>query len=167
LDNLAIRIVDDTGRAVPNGETGEIQVRGPSVCSGYLDDAEATRLKFDDGWLKTGDLASLDADGYIWIKGRTSEFIKIRGVRVGFAEIEAKIMAILGVCECAAAGVEHPEAGEALALFIVGEERTDHLIERVRKALPPQWTCISTKVVAELPRTANGKVARSQLQALL
>ena len=167
LDNLAIRIVDDTGRAVPNGETGEIQVRGPSVCSGYLDDAEATRLKFDDGWLKTGDLASLDADGYIWIKGRTSEFIKIRGVRVGFAEIEAKIMAILGVCECAAAGVEHPEAGEALALFIVGEERTDHLIERVRKALPPQWTCISTKVVAELPRTANGKVARAQLQALL
>ena len=75
--------------------------------------------------------------------------------------------AIPGVHECAAAGVQHPEAGEALALFVVGQNGACGLAETVRKALPPKWTCASVKVVAELPRTANGKIARSQLQALV
>ena len=167
LDNLTIRIVGDKGQELPDGQTGEIQVRGPSVCGGYLDDPEATQRIFDHGWLKTGDLGSRDEQGYLWINGRTGEFIKIRGVRVSFAEVEAKVASIPGVYECAAAGVQHPEAGEALALFIVGDNRAHALVERVRHALPPQWTCNSVKVVAELPRTANGKIARSQLQTLV
>ena len=167
LDNLTVRIVDDKGQELPNGQTGEIQVRGPSVCEGYLDDPEATQCKFDHGWLKTGDLGSRDAEGCLWISGRAGEFIKIRGFRVSFAEVEAKVAAIPGVYECAAAGVHHPEAGEALALFIVGDNGAQALVERVRRALPPQWTCNSVKLVAELPRTANGKIARSQLQTLV
>jgi acyl-CoA synthetase (AMP-forming)/AMP-acid ligase II len=166
LDNLTVRIVDDKGEELPNGQTGEIQVRGPSVCSGYLDDPEATQQKFDYGWLNTGDLGSRDEEGYLWISGRASEFVKIRGVRVSFAEVEAKMAAIPGVYECAAAGVQHPEAGEALALFVVGENGADALVETVRRALPPQWTCNSVKVVTELPRTANGKIARSQLHSM-
>ena len=167
LDNLSVRIVDDDGLELPNGRTGEIQVRGPSICAGYLDDPDATERKFDHGWLKTGDLGSRDDEGYLWIKGRTSEFIKIRGFRVGLAEIEATVAAIPGVHECAAAGVQHPEAGEALAVFVVGQNGACGLAETVRKALPPNWTCASVTVVAELPRTANGKIARSQLQALV
>lgn len=166
LDNLTVRIADDQGQELPNGQTGEIQVRGPSVCGGYLDDPEATRGKFEHGWLKTGDLGSRDEEGYLWIKGRAGEFIKIRGVRVSFGEVEAKVAAIPGVYECAAAGVHDPEAGEALALFIVGENGTQALAERVRYALPPHWTCNSVQVVTELPRTANGKIARSELQRL-
>jgi acyl-CoA synthetase (AMP-forming)/AMP-acid ligase II len=166
LDNLTVRIVDDTGQELPDGETGEIQVRGPSVCEGYLDDPEATQRKFDHGWLKTGDLAARDDEGYLWIKGRTGEFVKIRGVRVSFAEVEARVAAIPGVHECAAAGVDHPEAGEALALFIVADNGTQALVERVRHALPPQWTCNSVQVVAELPKTTNGKIARSQLRSI-
>lgn len=171
LDNLTVRIIDDQGREVPSGHMGEIQVRGPSVCAGYLDEPEATGRKFDHGWLKTGDLGSRDEDGYLWIKGRSSDFIKIRGYRVSLAEVEAKVAAVPGVCECAAAGVQHPEAGEAIALFIVEESvegngegaGSQTLVERVRHALPVQWTCTSIKVVAELPKTANGKIARSQL----
>jgi len=170
LDNVRVRIVDDKAQEAQNGQSGEIQVRGPSVCEGYLDDPEATRSKFDGGWLRTGDLGSLDEDGYLWIRGRTGEFLKIRGLRVSLAEVEAKVAAIPGVYECAAAGVKHPEAGEALALFIVEDEVQDNgahaLVERVRHALPPQWTCSSVKVVAELPKTANGKIARSQLLTL-
>jgi len=166
LDNLTVRIADDTGRELPDGETGEIQVRGPSVCEGYLDDPEATQRKFDHGWLKTGDLAARDDEGYLWIKGRTGEFIKIRGVRVSFAEVEAKVASIPGVHECAAVVVHHPEAGEALALFVVADNGTQALVERVRHALPPQWTCNSVKVVAELPKTPNGKIARSQLNSM-
>lgn len=170
LDNLKVRIVDDRGQAVAAGETGEIQVCGPSVCGGYLDDEEASQRKFDRGWLRTGDLGAVDEDGYIWIKGRTGEFIKIRGVRIGLSEVEAKVAAIPGVSECAAIGVPHPEAGEALALFVVGDGSDDNgaldLVERVRQAIPPQWTCTSIKVVDELPRTANGKIARAQLQTI-
>ncbi len=170
LDNLTVRISDDQGQEVPKGQIGEIRVSGPSVCGGYLDEPEATKQKFSNGWLKTGDLGSLDEDGYLWIKGRTSDFVKIRGYRVGLAEVEAKVEAVPGVCECAATGVHHPEAGEALALFVVEDEtnRSSNgsvpLADRVRQALPAQWTCSSVKVVSELPRTANGKIARSQLQ---
>jgi acyl-CoA synthetase (AMP-forming)/AMP-acid ligase II len=164
LDNLVVRIVDDEGRELPKGQTGEIQVRGPSVCSGYLDDREATERKFGNGWLKTGDFACRDDEGYLWIKGRTGEFIKMRGLRVSFAEVESKVAAIPGVYECAATAVQHPEAGEALALFIVADNGVNGLVESVRHSLPPQWTCASVNVVAELPKTASGKIARFQLQ---
>src|SRR5207247_1510728 len=93
LDNLLIRIVDEMGLEVLTGQTGEIQVRGPSVCSGYLDDAEATQRKFDGGWLKTGDFGCRDDEGYLWIQGRTGEFIQIRGVRVSLGDVEALLAA--------------------------------------------------------------------------
>ncbi len=177
LDNLIVRIVDEQGQQVAQGQTGEIQVNGPSVCAGYLDDPDGSRGKFDQGWLRTGDLGCVDEDGYLWIKGRTSDFIKIRGYRVSLTEVETKVGEIAGVRECAAAGVPHPEAGEALALFIVKEDAGDDgasaliesdlvepaLIEKVRQALPAHWTCSLVRVVAELPRTANGKIARSEL----
>jgi len=166
MDNLMIRIVDDDGRELPAGQTGEIQVRGPSVCSGYFDDPKATERKFGDGWLKTGDFACRDDEGYLWIKGRTSEFIKIRGVRVSFGEVETKVAAVPGVYECAATATQHPEAGEALALFIVSDDGASTVAERVRRALPPQWTCVSVRVVPQLPKTENGKIARSQLRTM-
>ena len=172
LDNLQVRIADEQGREMSAGEVGEIHVRGPSVCAGYLDDPESTARKFDGGWLKTGDFASRDCDGYLWIKGRTGEFIKIRGVRVSVGEVEARVGAMAGVSECAAVGVKHPEAGEALALLVVAEKVVQqdsgtNLGERVRQALPPHWTCVSVKLVTELPRTSNGKIARLELPALL
>lgn len=171
LDNLELRIADEQGREQPDGEVGEIQVRGPSVCAGYLDDPEATTRKFGGGWLRTGDFGSRDKQGYLWIKGRSDDFIKIRGVRVSVGEVETKVAALAGVSECAAVGVKHPEAGEALALLVVAEKAglsgNGNLGERVRHALPPHWTCVSVKLVAELPRTSNGKIARSELPALL
>jgi acyl-CoA synthetase (AMP-forming)/AMP-acid ligase II len=171
LDNLEVRIASEKGAEMPAGEVGEIQVRGPSVCLGYLDDPEATERKFGGGWLKTGDFASRDADGFLWIKGRTDDFLKIRGVRVSLGEVESKVASVAGVSECAAVGVRHPEAGEALALLVVADEgKSDgsfDLAERVRRALPAHWTCQSVKVVSQLPRTANGKVARAQLAAMI
>lgn len=171
LDNLQVRIADEQGRELPDGEVGEIQVHGLSVCAGYLDDAQATARKFGGGWLKTGDFASRDKHGYLWIKGRTDEFIKIRGVRVSVGEVECKVAALAGVSECAAVGVKHPEAGEALALLVVAEKTAQsengNFGERVRRSLPPHWTCVSVKLVTELPRTSNGKIARSELPALL
>lgn len=168
LESLTVRIINDRGEEAATGHSGEIRVAGPSICGGYFDDPEATRYKFVDGWLRTGDLGSLDEDGYLWIQGRASDFIKVRGYRVSLTEVEAKVAAVPGVCQCAAAGVRHPEAGEAIALFVVGEDGSDNgsqsLLENVRRALPSQWTCASVKLVQEIPRTPNGKIARSKLQ---
>jgi len=169
LDNLEIRIVDELGNEVDQGQLGEIQVRGPSVCSGYFDDVETSKHKFVNGWLKTGDSGSLDEDGFLWIHGRSDDFLKIRGVRVSLGEVEARVAAIAGVSECAAVGVKHPEEGEALALLVVADDAAAScdLPEAVRWTLPPWWTCVSVKLVPQLPRTANGKIARSQLPLLV
>ncbi len=167
LDNLEVRIVDDEGRELPDGQAGETQVRGPSVCTGYFEDPEATARKFADGWLKTGDFSCRDREGYLWIKGRTDEFVKMRGIRVSFAEVEAKVAATPGVEECAAAAVQHPEAGEAVVLFVVTAGGENGVVENIRRTLPAQWTCASIRVVAELPKTANGKIARAKLRTMV
>ncbi|MGA7128736.1 MAG: AMP-binding protein [Chthoniobacterales bacterium] len=166
LDNLVVRVVDEEGRELQNGQSGELWVKGPSICDGYLEDAEETARKFCDGWLKTGDLGALDQDGFLWIKSRKGDFMKIRGVRVSFAEVEAKVAATPGVYECAAASIPHPEAGEALALFIVPEHGAIDLPERIRRAIPPQWTCGPVNLVSDLPKTSNGKIARYLLKTL-
>jgi acyl-coenzyme A synthetase/AMP-(fatty) acid ligase len=167
LDNLVLRVADEGGQEVPNGQTGEFWVKGPSICNGYFDDPEETARKFHGDWLKTGDIGTVDQDGFLWITGRKGDFMKIRGVRVSFAEVEAKVAATPGVYECAAVSTPHPEAGEALALFVVAENGASELPDRIRRTIPPQWTCSLVKLVAELPKTSNGKIARYQLKAMV
>ena len=164
LDNLTVRIVDEDGRDLPAGEVGEILVEGPSISSGYLNDSEESGRVFTDGWLRTGDLAHLDKEGYIWIHGRKTAFLKIRGVRVSFTEVEATVAAMPGVYECAAVGVPHEEAGEALALYVVPEQGAQNIMEQVRKSLPVHWTCESIKIVSEIPKTSHGKISLSSLR---
>jgi acyl-CoA synthetase (AMP-forming)/AMP-acid ligase II len=166
LDNLVIQIRDDNGQVLPTGQTGEIWAQGPSICRGYLDDNVESARKFVDGWLRTEDVGSLDEEGYIWIKGRKGDFLKMRGVRVSYSEVEAKVSHIPGVFECAAGSVPHIEAGEALAIYIVPEAGAEDVCELVRRSLPPHWTCESVKLVKEIPKTSNGKIARPQLRSI-
>jgi long-chain acyl-CoA synthetase len=166
LDNLIVSIVDENGDAAREGEVGELLVKGPSICSGYLNDDEETRRVFCGGWLRTGDLARQDEEGYLWIEGRKGTFLKIRGTRVSVAEVETKVSAIPGVYECGACAVDHPEAGEALVLFIVLDQGTRIEIEALRRCLPAHWTVDSIRLIPELPKTTAGKVARSALSAL-
>jgi acyl-coenzyme A synthetase/AMP-(fatty) acid ligase len=84
-------------------------------------------------------------------------------MRVSFPEIEARVLAIPGVYECAARATEHPEAGEALVLFIVPDEGTRIEMEEVRRHLPAHWAIDSIRLVSELPKTSTGKVALSLL----
>lgn len=163
LDNVRIRVVAAGGRDAEPGESGVIWAAGKSICRGYLDDPEASAEKFRGGWLVTGDLGYRDEDGFLWILGRTGEFIKMRGVRVSFAEIEARVAALPGVHECAATAVPHAEAGEALALYIVAAGGSQSIVRTIRRCLPPQWICDSVNLVTTLPKTAHGKLARRLL----
>jgi len=163
LDNLTVRIVDEEGNDLHAGQVGELLVKGPSICSGYLNDPEETRDIFWDGWLRTRDLAHQDEEGYLWIEGRKGVFLKMRGIRVSLAEVTARVTAIPGVYECAARAVDHPEAGEALVLFIVPDQGASIAVDEVRRHLPYHWTLDSICLVSELPKTANGKIAVSAL----
>jgi len=163
LDNLTIRIVDEEGNDLPAGQVGELLASGPSICSGYLNDPEESRRVFCNGWLRTRDLAHRDEEGYLWIDGRKGAFLKMRGIRVSLAEVAAKVTAIPGVYECAARAVDHPEAGEALVLFIVPDHGTTVVMEEVRRHLPAHWALDSIRVVAELPKTSSGKISASAL----
>lgn len=166
LHNLAVSVVDEEGNAVPNGGTGELLVKGPSICSGYWNDPEESARVFCDGWLRTGDMARQDEDGYLWIEGRKSAFVKIRGTRVSLAEIEGTVASIPGVCECGAASVAHPESGEALVLFVVADRDARIDAQDIRRRIPPHWTVDSIRMIAELPKTSSGKLARPALSVL-
>jgi len=163
LDNLVARIVDEEGKDLPAGQIGELLVRGPSICSGYLNDPDETRRILSNGWLRTGDLARQDAEGYLWIEGRKGAFLKMRGIRVSLPEVEAKATAIPGVYECVARAVSHPEAGEALVLFVVPDPGATIGVEEVRRHLPAHWAIDSIRLVSELPKTSVGKIALSSL----
>jgi acyl-CoA synthetase (AMP-forming)/AMP-acid ligase II len=166
LDNLSVSIVDEQENAVPTGQIGQLLVTGPSICSGYFNDQEETRRIFRGGWLRTGDLARRDEDGFLWIEGRTGAFLKIRGTRVSLAEVEARVTTIPGVYECGACAVEHAEAGEALVLLIVLDQGARVTTEEIRHRLPANWTLDSIRIVSELPKTSTGKIARSAIAAL-
>ena len=163
LENLTIRIVDVDGSELPSGHVGELLVKGPSVCSGYLNDLEETDRVFSGGWLRTRDLARRDHEGYLWIEGRKGAFLKTRGVRVSFKEVEARLLQLRGVYECAARAIDHPEAGEALVLFIVPDQITKISEEEIRRHLPAHWAIDSIRFVSELPKTSAGKIALSSL----
>jgi acyl-coenzyme A synthetase/AMP-(fatty) acid ligase len=122
-----------------------------------------TERVFQNGWLRTGDLARQDEEGYLWIEGRQESFLKMRGRRVSFAEVEATVAAMKGVYECATRAVEHAEAGEALQLFIVSQQGASLGVEEVRRHLPPHWALDSVHLVSELPKTPAGKIALAAL----
>ena len=163
LDNLVVSIVDDNGNELPTGRVGELRVKGPSICSGYWNDREATRRIYSEGWLRTGDLARRDEEGYLWVEGRKAAFLKMRGIRVSFAEVEERVTAIPGVSECAVRAVDHKEAGEALILYVVPDEGAKIAEEEVRRRLPAHWSVDSIRLVSELPKTSAGKIALSSL----
>jgi len=166
LDNLTFSIVDEQGIELPAGQVGELWVKGPSICAGYLNDPEETGRVFSNGWLRTRDLARRDEEGYLWIEGRKGAFLKMRGIRVSFAEVEERVAAIPGVYECAALATEHAEAGEALVLFIVPDQGARIEVDDVRRHLPAHWALDSIRPIAELPKTFAGKIARSSLSVL-
>ena len=166
LPGVSLRIADPASGAVAApGETGVIEITGPNVFKGYWNNPEKTAAEFrPDGWFITGDLATLDARGYVRIVGRAKDLIISGGLNVYPKEIEAEIDALPGVAESAVFGLPHPDFGEAVAAAIVGagEAGAIHaaLAQRLAKFKLPK----SIYFVAELPRNSMGKVQKSVLR---
>jgi fatty-acyl-CoA synthase len=162
------RLEDETGRPVPDGEVGELLLRGPHVCLGYWNDPKATAAALDDrGFFHTGDLAKRDADGFFTIAGRRKEMFISGGVNVYPAEVEGALLQHPHVEDAAVVGVPEPTWGEVGVAFVVGgrtppsaAELAAFLGERLAKYKVPK----DFVFLASLPRTPYGKVLKGELR---
>lgn len=162
---VSIRTVSlQDGRMLGPGEEGEIQVRSDSAMAGYLPD-QWTAEAFADGWYRTGDVGSLDADGYLRITDRAKEMIKVRGFQVAPAEIEAVLHGHPDVEDCAVYGVPADD-GEAIVAAVTtrGPVDTDALAAMVADRLASYKRPRQVVVVDEIPRLPSGKVLRRVLR---
>ncbi|MCD6734431.1 MAG: AMP-binding protein [Burkholderiaceae bacterium] len=169
------RIVDAQGQPLPDGETGEILIRGPQVTRGYYRNPEATRSAFLDGWLRTGDLGRRDADGFFFVTGRIKELIIKGGENIAPREIDEVLLRHPAVADAAAVGLPDRHYGqEILACVIVREERRAHspedeqsLRDELRAFCETHLGHYKTprefRFVDELPRGPSGKVQRLKL----
>jgi acyl-CoA synthetase (AMP-forming)/AMP-acid ligase II len=158
---LAVR--DQNGQPVSPGQEGEIVAWGPNVMQGYYRNAEATAARLTDGCLKTGDLATVDADGFIYITGRQSGFIKSAGVRISPHRVEAAIAAWENVLEAAVTGVPDPLLGEAVKAVVVPRDRKmklkpEDVIDWCRRHLPEHMVPRIVEISPGLPRNSSGKI---------
>lgn len=166
LANIELRVVDEAGEVVARGVAGELLVHGPAVSAGYLGGPIATAAKFPDGWLWTGDLGHLDEQGFVYIDGRRDGFVKMRGLRVGLAEIEGGVARLELVADVAATAIADRDAGEAVLLFVVARQRSataESLLAAIRQVAPPHWAIAGVVPVDGLPQTPSGKIDRQDL----
>jgi acyl-CoA synthetase (AMP-forming)/AMP-acid ligase II len=171
LFGVEIRIVDDDGTPLPfDGiAQGEIHVRGPWIAAGYFEDDEATaRGITSDGWLRTGDIATIDADGYVTIRDRSKDVIKSGGEWISSIDLENVAVAHPAVAEAAAIGVPHPTWSERPILYVVPKhgQTVDRkgVLEFLDGKIAKWWTPDDVIIVSELPHTATGKISKRTLR---
>ncbi len=168
--NTEVRIVDPaTGEDQGVGAEGELWVRGPQVMKGYLNNPEATASTIDeDGWLHTGDIATIDSDGYVAIVDRLKELIKFKGFQVAPAELEALLLTHPSVADAAVVGVPDDEAGEIPRAFVV--IKPGHTLEPADITSFMEGHVATYKVIHDvvvidaIPKSASGKILRRLLR---
>ena len=169
LRDTQIRIVDATGRPVPAGVDGEVVVRGPQLTTGYTGRPDATRAALRRGWLRTGDVGHLDAEGYLHLTDRLTDVINSGGVNVYSAVVEQALCAHPAVDEAAVVGVPDPRWGETVHATVVlrpgAVVAADDLIAFCRERLGGVARPRSVEFRSALPRTSVGKVYKRALRA--
>lgn len=170
LPNTTCRIVDPTsGEDLPAGQEGELWIKGPQVMKGYLNNEKATRETLtDDGWLKTGDIAYIDEDGFMFIVDRLKELIKYKGFQVAPAELEATLVSMDGITDAAVIGLPDDEAGELPVAFVVASDPAPSEADiktHLAKTLSTYKQVHGVTFVDEIPKSASGKILRRVLKA--
>jgi acyl-CoA synthetase (AMP-forming)/AMP-acid ligase II len=168
---VELRLVDDSGAEVgwDGASTGEIEVRGPWIASAYY--REEAPEKFDDGWLRTGDIAHVDADGWVTITDRAKDVIKSGGEWISSVELENQLMAHPGVREAAVIARPDERWGERPLACVVLEDGVsvapEELLEHLGERIPRWWLPEEFALVAEVPKTSVGKFDKKVLRAAL
>ena len=171
VPDTMVRIIDENGAELPQGESGEIAVRGPQVMQGYWRKDEDTRAVLRNGWLLTGDIGFIDEKGYVTIVGRKKDIIYVSGFNVYPSEIEEVISKHPAVQECVVIGVKDEKSGERPFAFAVLKPESDVTPEQMKKycaefltryKIPKQVLFVSA-----LPKNMLGKVIRNEVHSLL
>ncbi len=168
ISSTEVSIRDDDGKELAIGEAGELCIRGPQVMKGYWNRPEETaKVMTPDGFLRTGDVAAIDADGFVKIVDRKKDMILVSGFNVYPNEIEDVLALHPGVLESAAVGVPDPKTGEAVKIYVVKKDpglSEDSLIEHCRANLTAYKVPRHIAFRNELPKTNVGKILRRQLR---
>ena len=168
LPGVEVRLLDDHGEEVEEGDPGEMVIRGPNVFAGYWHRPEETEAAFLDGWLRTGDIAYREEDGYLHIVDRTKDLIIVSGFNVFPKEVEEAIALHPKVTECVVLGVPDERTGEAIRALVVvrpGEVLTeDEVLDRCRDTLARFKWPREIEFVEALPKHVTGKVLRRALR---
>jgi 4-coumarate--CoA ligase len=170
VPNTQTRIVDPaSGADVGTGEEGEIWVRGPQVMKGYLNNPQATTAMVDsDGWLRTGDLGYIDADGHLYVVDRLKELIKYKGFQVPPAELEAVLLRHPDVTDAAVVGLPDDEAGEIPAGYVTLRPGSSASPDEIRQFVAGQVASYKQlrrlEVIEAIPKSASGKILRRLLR---
>ncbi len=168
---VQVRVTDDNGRDLPTGEVGEVVVKGDTVMAGYWGNEAATASAIRDGWLFTGDVGCLDADGFLTLKDRSKDLIISGGSNIYPREVEEVLLTAPEVAEVAVVGAPDPEWGEVVVAFVVpaagsavtAESLDRHCLEQIARFKRPKRYVL----VEQLPKNNYGKVLKTELRALL
>jgi len=168
---VQLRISDEHGVDLPVGEIGEVLIKGDSVMAGYWRNPDATAAAIRDGWLFTGDVGCLDADGFLTLKDRSKDLIISGGSNIYPREVEEVLLTAPGVVEAAVVGAPDPEWGEVVVAFVVAQPGASvtphsldqHCLEHIARFKRPKRYVLADS----LPKNNYGKVLKTELRSRL
>jgi long-chain acyl-CoA synthetase len=166
---VELKVVGPTGETLPAGEIGELWTRGPNNALGYWTKPDATASTFVDGWVVTGDLARIDAEGFVYIVDRAKDMLIRGGENVYCVEVESCLYAHPAVMDAAVVGIPHKVLGEEVGAIVqvkpgrevTASELRSHVAERLAAFKVPVEVVIQSE---PLPRNANGKILKRDLK---
>lgn len=169
MPGVEVKLVDEQGAEVPLGERGELLVRGFTVANGYLDEPEATASVFDGDWVRTGDIAYANAEGYFKVCDRKKDMFISGGFNVAPAEVEGVLVAWEKITTAAVIGIPDEYLGEVGAAFVIPATgvtlERDEVISYARAAMANYKVPRRVEIVQELPLNATGKILKNELRA--
>ena len=172
MSGMEMRVVDDDGAEVARDGIGELHLRGPSVMVGYYDDAQATADALHEGWLRTGDIVRVDADGFLFVYDRKKDLVNRGGFKISSVEVESVIAGHPSIREAAVVAGPHPQLGEVPIAFVVANDAANPANEEdlagfCREHLADFKAPRRFVFVPALPRNPSGKVLKRELLASL
>ncbi len=167
VPSTEIRCVDDSGNDVATDEPGELIAKGPQIMQGYWKKDQETQVAIQDGWFKTGDIASMDSDGYLTIVDRKKDMILVSGFNVYPNEVEERIAAVEGVLEVGVIGLPDEKSGEKVFAYVVAGQSApteEQIISHCREHLAAYKIPARVFFVDQLPKSPIGKILRRELR---
>lgn len=170
IPNVELFIADENGNKLAAGEVGEIVARGSNIMAGYWNAPDETQKALRNGLYFTGDLGKADDEGFLYVVGRKSQFIKVGGKKVSCQEVEEKLLEIEGICETAVIGIEDELLGEAIKAFVVYQNGINPDIRNIKaqlsKKVPTYKVPQYIEFIPELPKNSSGKIMKEKLKTL-